>query len=83
MEHTMQTENYYIDYRHVPGSLGSGTSLDHGAVVREARRTLKSAQSRYEALVSDETIQWATLQRRDRDRLAAYQRPGTKSWADR
>lgn len=59
----MRTENYYIDYRYVPGSLGDGSSLDHGAMMRAARRTRKAAESFVAALKNDPRIQWVALEK--------------------
>lgn len=54
-------ENYYIDYRYIPGSLGTGSSLDNGAVMREARRTRSAADRRVRNLQADARIQWVQL----------------------
>lgn len=57
----IRTENYFVDYRYIPGSLGDGGSLDNGAVMREACRYRKSAEARLSELKADTRIQWAKL----------------------
>lgn len=57
----MRTENYYINYRYNPGSLGTHLSLDYGAVMCVARRYRKSAEKLLAELRADPRIQWAQL----------------------
>jgi ribosomal protein S2 len=64
----MRTENYYIDYRYIPGSLGNSSSLDNGAIMRESRRTSKAAQRLIARLKSDPQIQWARCSDQDLSR---------------
>lgn len=54
----MQIENYFIDYRYVPGSLGDHSSADNGAVIRIARRTRGAAENRITELRADPRVQW-------------------------
>jgi hypothetical protein len=61
----MRTENYYIDYRYIPGSLKDGSSLDNGAVMREARRTRRSVAKRIAELKADARIQWIKVRGHD------------------
>lgn len=57
----IETENYYIDYRYRPGAIGDESSLDNGAVVRVAARTITAANKRVVALQADPRIQWAKI----------------------
>lgn len=57
----MKTENYIITYRHIPGALGTGCTLDNGAAVTVARRTRAAAEKVRAALESDSAVQWVRV----------------------
>ncbi len=48
-----------VAYRYRPGSLGTGTPLDHGAVVSEEYRLSSSRDRRLAELRADPRVQWA------------------------
>lgn len=49
-----------IAYRYRPGSLGTGTSLDNGAVMTVAYRRRATRDKRLAELRADPRIQWAS-----------------------
>lgn len=48
-----------LAYRYIPGSLGTGTSLDHGAVATEEYRLTVTRDRRLAGLRADRRVQWA------------------------
>lgn len=48
-----------LSYRYTPGSLGTGTSLDRGAVMTEEYRLTSSRDRRLAELRADPRVQWA------------------------
>lgn len=65
----MQTENYIISYRHIPGALGTGCTLDNGAVMTASRRTRGAAEKAHAAYQADPTIQWVRVSKRGYGRI--------------
>ena len=65
----MQTENYTITYRYIPGSLGSGCSLDNGATMSVSRRTRAAAEKAQAHLAADPNIQWVQVSKRGYGRI--------------
>ena len=48
-----------LSYRYIPGALGTGDSLDHGAVMSEEYRLSASRDRRLAELRADPRVQWA------------------------
>lgn len=63
MARTIRTENYYIDYRYIPGSIRDNSSLDNGAVMTVARRYRAQAEKHLDELKADTRIQWAKMRK--------------------
>lgn len=68
----MQTENYTISYRYIPGSIGDHSSLDNGACMTVARRTLASAQKKFAELQADDRIQWVSISKRNHGTIVRW-----------
>lgn len=81
---SIATDNYNVHYRYIPGRRGDRTSLDHGAVMTEARRTLASAVKLFERLRTDPRIQRAGITKchgKQSGKVPEYQyHSGDRTW---